>query len=354
MTENKSKAEQFAGMLIDTMNKASLSLMISLGHRTGLFDAMHNLEPSDSHVIAGKTKLNERYVREWLGAMVTSGVVTYEPEANTYQLPDEHAAFLTRQAGPDNFGIFAQLIPVAGQVEDELLKCFKNGGGVPYEKYHHFHEILAEDQSVTASLEEQILPLSPNMREKLENGISVLDIGCGSGRVMIKLATLFQNSRFTGIDFSAEAIGNAKIEAAGRELKNIDFIIKDLTDFHENSPENKFDFITSFDAIHDQKEPINVLKGIYKSLKNDGVYLMVDINGTGHLQQDIENPFATFLYTISCMHCVPVSLAQGGEGLGAMWGEEKAKDYLKKAGFSSIEIKKIQTDFLNNYFIVSK
>ena len=350
------KAETFAGSLMDTLNKSALSLMISIGHRTGLFDTMTEMDFASSAEIAAKAALNERYVREWLGAMVTGGVIDYAPESKTYRLPAEHAAYLTRKAGADNIGVFMQYTAVMGEVEDDIINCFKNGGGVPYSKFHRFHEVMAEDsgQSVLSSLESHILPLVPGLISKLNSGINMLDVGCGSGKIINKLAALFPHSHFTGMDLSDEAIATATSGAAVSGLMNVEFIIKDLSDFHQTAPEAKYDFITTFDAIHDQGKPLNVLKGIYRALKADGIYLMQDISGTSHLEEDIKHPIGTFLYTISCMHCMTVSLAQDGEGLGAMWGEEKTKEYLSKAGFNSVNTNKLAHDIQNNWYIIKK
>ncbi|MBD0288506.1 MAG: methyltransferase domain-containing protein [Flavisolibacter sp.] len=353
---NAAQAASFAESLLDTLNKSALSFMISIGHRSGLFDAMSNMDFATSAEIAGKANLNERYVREWLGAMVTGGIVDYAAESKTYHLPAEHAAFLTRQAGADNIGVFMQYAAVMGEVEDDILKCFKEGGGVPYSKFHRFHEVMAEDsgQSVLSSLESHILPLVQGLAEKLKRGIKMLDVGCGSGRIINKLATLFPQSQFTGMDLSPEATRNGSAEASRLGLQNVEFIIKDLSDFHESAPVEEYDFITTFDAIHDQGKPLNVLKGIYRALKNDGIYLMQDISGTSRLEEDKKHPIGPFLYTISCMHCMTVSLAQDGEGLGAMWGEAMTKEYLKRAGFTTIETNKLAHDIQNNWYVVRK
>jgi 2-polyprenyl-3-methyl-5-hydroxy-6-metoxy-1,4-benzoquinol methylase len=128
----------------------------------------------------------------------------------------------------------------------------------------------------------------------------------------------------------------------------------DLSTFDENAEPESFDFITTFDAIHDQAKPLNVLRGVHRALKPDGVYLIQDISGTSHMDRDIEHPIGTFLYAISCMHCMTVSLAQGGEGLGAMWGEEKTREYLQRAGFRSITTHRLAHDIQNNWYVVRK
>src|SRR5688572_17522173 len=232
------KAEAFAGRLMGALNSGAFCLMASIGHRTGLFDAMREQPPMTSREIATRAGLNERYVREWLGAMVTSGVIDVDPPSLTFTLPPEHAAFLTRPAGADNIGVFTQYIPLLGGVEDAIVECFRKGGGVPYEQFPRFHEVMAEDsgQSVLSSLESHILPLVPGLIEKLKSGINMLDVGCGSGRIINKLATLFPNSSFTGMDLSEEAIDKGNNEAKSAGNKNVSFVIKDLSDFHETAP----------------------------------------------------------------------------------------------------------------------
>ncbi len=356
MEYDTAKAEAFAGTLLDALNYGSLCLMASIGHRTGLFDTMQNLPPSTVAEIARYANLNERYVREWLGAMVTSQVVEVDPTSTYYHLPSEHAAFLTRSAAADNIAVFTQYIAVLGAVEDDIVHSFKHGGGVAYDKFPRFHAVMAEDsgQSVLSSLETHILPLVPGLDERLAAGIRVLDVGCGAGRILNKLAELYPNSRFTGMDLSPEAVATAHAEAARKGLTNVEFVIRDLSDFDKTATPEQYDFVTTFDAVHDQAKPLHVLKGIHRTLAPDGVYLMQDISGTSHAYHDIAHPIGTFLYTISTMHCMTVSLAQGGEGLGAMWGEAATRDYLHQAGFGSVETHTLAHDIQNNWYVVRK
>lgn len=353
---DSAKAEAFAGQLLTTLNHGALCLMASVGHRAGLFDAMAKLPASTSAEIARQAGLNERYVREWLGAMVTAGVVDVDPTSTYYRLPAEHAAFLTRAVPKDNIAALTQWIRVFAAVEDEIVECFHKGGGVPYEKFPRFHSVMVEDstQSVLSALESHILPLVPGLSDLLAKGIRMLDLGCGAGRILNRLAELYPKSRFVGMDLSAEAIGIARSESAQKELQNVEFVIRDVSDFDQTAEPEAFDLITTFDAIHDQARPLHVLKGIQRALKSDGVYLMQDIRGSSHVYTDIGHPVGTFLYTASTMHCMTVSLAQGGEGLGTMWGEEKTREYLQKAGFRSIETNRLEHDFVNNWYVVRK
>lgn len=350
---DETKAEVFANRLLDTLNSGALSLMISVGHRTGLFDTLKNLPPATSQRIADAADLQERYVREWLGSMATARYVDYDATHKTYHLPPEHAAFLTRDASPDNIAVIAQFIPVLGNVEDQIVDCFRHGGGVPYSEYKRFHQVMAEDsgQTVVAALTEHILPLVPGLIADLERGIQVMDIGCGSGRAINKMAMLFPQSQFVGYDLSEDAIATANIEAQSLGLENVQFKTRnaaalDLFD--------QYDLITTFDAVHDQAQPDVVLQNIYRALRADGVYLMQDIRASSDVGGNLEHPIGPLLYTISCLHCMTVSLAAGGMGLGAVWGEEKALQMLEEAGFERVEIKQLEHDFQNNFYIVKK
>jgi len=341
---------EFVERMLQVMNHSALSLMISLGHRTRLFDVMAKLPPSSSHEIAEAGGHSERYVREWLGAMVTGRVVNYDAAQRKYHLPAEHAAFLTRGAAV-NFGVSAQWIAVLGMVEDKIVDAFTHGKGVPYSAYTRFHEVMAEEsgQTVVGALDEHILPLVPGLVEKLETGIDVLDVGCGSGWAILHLAKRFPRSRFAGYDLSPEAIGAANARARELALPNARFDVRDLAAWSE--PRSR-DLITAFDVIHDQAKPAAVLNNIASAVKPDGLFLMQDISGSGHVHEDLQHPMGTLLYTVSCMHCMSVSLAHGGPGLGAMWGRQKALEMLAEAGFGPVQVESLPHDVLNFYYVV--
>jgi len=350
---NETRANAFGEKMVGILNGAASALMISVGHRTGLFDVMNGLAPSTSAVIAAEAGLDERYVREWLGAMVTGGIVDFDAALHAYALPAEHAASLTREARPNNVAATCQWIPVLACVEDEIVSCFENGGGVPYSSYGRFNAVMAEesDQSVVAVLIDEILPGVPGLVEALERGIDVLDVGCGSGRALNLMAAHFPNSRFTGYDLLAEAVSSAKAEAAANGLTNARFELRDVSDLDVH---DAFDLVTAFDAIHDQARPDAVLDGIARALRGDGVFLMQDIAGSSHVHHDKDNAMAPFLYTISCMHCMTVSLSADGAGLGAMWGKETACTMLAAAGFGDVSVKEMPHDAMNYYYLARK
>jgi 2-polyprenyl-3-methyl-5-hydroxy-6-metoxy-1,4-benzoquinol methylase len=347
------RVEAFGERILETLNGGALAIMLSIGHRTGLFDVMSKLPPASSEQIAREAGLQERYVREWLGAMVTGRVVDYDAATRTYHLPPEHAACLTRAARPGNMAVTAQWIPLLASVEDEIVECFERGGGVPYSAYDRFHAVMAEesDQSVVDVLVDSILPIVPTGIESLESGIEVLDVGCGSGRALNRMASTFPASRFTGFDLSAEAVARGNREAAELGLRNVRLEQRDVTAIGE---QDRFDLITAFDAIHDQAAPDRVLAAIARALRPGGVFLMQEIAGSSRLERDLDNPVAPFLYTISCLHCMTVSLSQGGMGLGAMWGAETATRMLEEAGFREIQVRSLPHDVLNQYFTATR
>ena len=345
--------EEFGGQLLQVLNSAGIAMMISIGHRTGLFDALAESGPTTSGELAEAAELQERYVREWLGAMVTGKILRYDAEEKRYSLPPEHAALLTRTAAPDNFASTMQWVSVLGNVEDQIVACFEQGGGVHYEAYARFHEVMAEEsaQTVVSALEDHILTAVPGLQQRLEEGIDVLDVGCGSGRAMLKLAAAFPQSRFTGMDFSAEAIKAAQRDAQAQGLANVTFLQRDVARIGESQT---YDLVTAFDSIHDQCAPDQVLAEIQRALRDDGMFLMQDIASSSHLEKNVDRPLSPFLYTISTMHCMTVSLAQGGAGLGTCWGEELACEMLDAAGFKAVEVLQLPHDIMNSYFVSRK
>lgn len=347
------RATAFGESIFAAITNGFTTAMLSIGHQAGLFDTMANLPPSTSEEIARAANLNERYVREWLNGLTAAHVIEYNPEGKRYSLPPEHAASLTRAAGTDNLSSIAQYVPLVGTVEAQILDAFRNGGGVPYSAFPTFHRIQAEETKVVydAALIDTIIPLVPGLRQRLEEGITVADIGCGAGYAISLLAETFPNSRFVGIDFSDEALEMARAEANRRGVLNVTFEARDVTNLDAIE---EFDFITTFDAIHDQADPARVLANIQQALRPGGTYLMVDMAGSSYPEKNLELPTATMLYGISLFHCMTVSLAQGGAGLGTMWGEELAQEMLAAAGFEAVSVSRVEGDIMNVYYVCPK
>lgn len=345
--------EDFAQRIVGAIDAASIALLVSIGHQTKLFDILASLPPATSAQVADAAGLDERYVREWLGGVAAGRVVDYDPQTQTYSLPAHRAAVLTRAAGPDNLARVAQFIPLLSEVEQKVIECFRHGGGLSYAEYPRFHTLMAEQSGEVfeAALVDVVLPMAGGLPDRLRAGADVADFGCGSGHAVNVMAAAFPHSRFTGIDFSEEGLAAGAAEARKRGLTNANFQAADVAAF---DAVEAFDVITAFDAIHDQARPADVLRGVFEALRPGGVFLMQDISGSGRLHRDKEHPFGTFLYAVSCMHCMSVSLANGGPGLGAMWGRIKAEEMLREAGFGCVAVRESLHDPLNFYYVCNR
>ena len=341
------------GTMIGVLNGGGLAMMCSIGHRTGLFDALAPVGAVTSHELADATELNERYVREWLYAMVAGGIVDYDADNDTFLLPEEHRTLVTRAGGPLNIANAMQNISLLGQVEDEVIEAFRTGAGVPYSRYPGFQRLMAEESAARfdAGLLAETVPNMPGAVDALTSGARLADIGCGSGHALRLLAAAFPNSTFVGFDFSKEALEIARADAAAAGLTNVEFIAVDAAELDR---ENEFDFVTTFDAIHDQAKPEAVLGNIERALKPGGVYLCVEPKAASALEDNMHEPMATFQYTVSTMHCMSVSIAGGGEGLGTAWGTERTTEFLERAGFVDIDVVTVRSDRSNSHFVCRK
>ena len=347
------KVEEFAGMMVGYLNGGALCLLTSAGYQAGLFEAMAGLPPATSAEIAEAAGLDERYVREWLAGMTVGGIVEHDPDAGTFHLPPEHAACLTKAAGPDDLGMFSQFIVQFADVEGDVLAAFRHGGGVPYSRYPRFQELMAAMSAgvLDSSLIDAVLPLVPDVVGRLETGGDVLDIGCGHGHAVNLIARAFPATRVIGYDLSEEAIEVARAEAVEVGLSNASFAVKDIRRLEEPG---RYDLVTAFDVVHDLPEPAPVLASIHEALKPGGVFLMVDIAASSHVHENLEHPIGPMLYTASVFHCMSVSLAQGGVGLGTMWGEQLARSMLADAGFSDVRVESVEGDIFNGYYVARK
>ncbi len=330
-----SAVEQFIARLTSIYSGSMLTYMIDIGHRTGLFAAAA-IGPATSGGLADRAGLSERYVREWLGAMVTGAIFDYRPADETYSLPAEHAACLTD--GPMNLAPMARLQTHLGKHVDQVARVFREGGGVPYAAYRpEFTDIMDMIGRTTydALLIDEYLPLVPSLAAKMLAGARVADVACGTGHALVLLAHEFPESTFFGFDFDEGAIARARAEAGGAQLTNIHFAVADAARLEVSEP---FDAIFVFDALHDQVDPAGVLARIHASLAEDGLFVMKEPHAADRLEDNIAKPMAPILYSVSTLHCMTVSLAHGGAGIGTMFGEQLARGLLEDAGFVDVRV----------------
>jgi len=343
----------YAFRITRTINSGFIALMISVGHRTGLFDVLAVLPPSTSADIASTAGLSERYVREWLAALVSAHIIDYDSRTATYFLPIEYAAVLARSAGPDSLAPAAQLLSALASIEDLVVAAFRSGGGVTPEAYDSVNEVLSGEkwQRLDDSTIDELLETLPGMRERLAAGATVLDIGCGDGALLITMARMFPRSRFRGVDVSIEAVERAseRVEEAG--LRNVEFLLGDGATIDDP---HSYDLVLALESIHEHGFPRVALRHIASSLKRDGVFVMQELAISSHLARAVDHPFASMLYAVSTMHSVPVALAQEGEAFGRVWGEERAMQLLVEAGFRNVRIERGVIDDVRYFAIASE
>ena len=343
-------ADVFASRIGRTLNSGFIALMISIGHRTGLFDAMALLPPSTSNDIAVAAGLTERYVREWLAAMTTARIVQYDVRTGTFFLPIEYAAVLSRGAGEGNLAPAGELLSLLASVEDEVVAAFRAGGGVVPETYERVHCLLAGEkrQFIDEDYIASVLDLMPDMNTRLAMGATVLDLGCGDGAFLIMLARMFPRSAFRGYDISGEAIARANERVDESGLHNLEFFVADGAGLDEPQA---YDLVLAFESLHEHAFPRQALRNIASALKRDGVFVMQEVAASSHLARNAEHPFAPMLYAVSLLHAVPVALAQNGEALGRMWGEERARQMLREAGFARLSFASLPSDPLRAFCV---
>jgi SAM-dependent methyltransferase len=333
---DRKRVQEFARKVFGLYTSGLMTLMIDIGHQTGLLTAAAQ-GPGTSREIADRAGLTERYVREWLAAMTTGGVMEYDAARETFTLPPEHAACLTGVSSR-NLAPNSQVLRMLAQRLPKVAESFRRGGGVPYADFRPDFTAY-QDASwrllYDGLLIKGFLPAAKDLPDRLRTGIRLADVGCGTGHAINVMAREYPASRFMGYDFSAEAIERARREARAMELSNATFEVLDVTQLPAGPP---FECITSFDAIHDQGDPATALRRVADALTPDGIYLMVEPRASSRLEENVGNPFAPYLYAMSVLHCLTVSLAGGGVGLGTAWGEQRARQMLTEAGFRSIEV----------------
>lgn len=348
---DQAAVEAFAGRLIELYSGGLLTYLVDIGHRTGLFDAA--AAGGTSEEIAARAGLHERYVREWLGAMATGGIVEYDPATATYRLPEAHAACLTGPGGM-NLAPISQLNTHLAKHVGEVATAFREGGGVPYAAFRpEFTDVMdalgrgAYDQFLV----DAILPLAPGLTERLTAGARAADVACGTGHALVVLARAFPASTFTGYDVDEGAIARARAEAAEAGLTNVAFEVADVATLHV--PES-LDVVFVFDALHDQVDPTGVLDRIHEALAPGGVFVMKEPRVSSNLEDNIGNPMAPLVYSTSTLHCLTVSLAHDGAGLGTAFGEQVARRLLGDARFTDVAVHDAPGDPMDAVFVSQK
>lgn len=334
-------AGEFARVMVAHLSSAMLVTHLELGRRTGLLEVLAS-GPVTAAELAGHSGLVVRYVQEWLGLAVTGGVVDHDPATATFVLPPERAAVVVG-ASPYNLSGMVSMAVGAAEGLDALELAFREGGGIGYEDQpldvDEVIDRLTGDR-YSALLVDRYLDQVPGLTERLTAGAHVLEIGCGRGQAARLVAEAFPASEVVGLDLSADAVADAARESARVGLTNVSFIEGSAT----APPSGPWDVVCAFDVVHDLAEPDTALASVREVLADDGVFLMIDSGAPPTLAEQAELPWAPMMYGVSLAHCLTVSLAQQGEGLGALWGRQGALDALQAAGFTRVETYELPGD----------
>lgn len=341
-------AGEFARTMVAHLSSAMVVTLLELGRRTGLLVALAGT-PHTAEELARVTGLVPRYVEEWLGAMVTGGVLRHDADTDTFVLPPEHAAALAA-ASPYNLSGMVSIATGTAQALDQLEVAFREGGGISYDDQPLDVDEVIDRLSrhrYDALLVDSYLAQVPGLAERLAEGARVLEIGCGQGHASRLLAAAFPASEVVGLDVSAAAVDRARRAANDAGLDNLSYVTGSAT----HPPQGPWEVVCAFDVIHDLAEPFDALAATRTVLAADGLFLMIDSGAPSDLDEQAALPWAPMMYGVSLGHCLTVSLAQGGAGLGAMWGREAAMEALHDAGFSDVATFELKGDPMDLLYV---
>ena len=334
---NKDRIRAFTDKIFADMAGAMSAGLAFIGIKTGLFSAMSGQGPMTAGQVVHATGLQPRYVKEWLNGMVAAGYLEYEATAETYKLPDEHA-FLLASEGTDHYagGLFL-MVPVLMRVAPRVAEAFAKGGGVPFDAFG-IEGIEALDLLNRGQYEQRLasywLKSLPDLFRRLEEGASVLDVGCGAGSVALAIAKAFPNTTIVGIDASEGSIEKAKASAARDGVSGrVTFVAGAVDDL---KPNEKFDLVTICDAVHDFVAPVETLEQVRSRLRPDGLLFVIEPKAGDRIADNC-NAVGAMYYGFSVFHCMTQSLAHGGPGLGTCMGPAKLEALIRAAGFTRFE-----------------
>ncbi|XP_072046945.1 S-adenosylmethionine-dependent methyltransferase Rv2258c-like [Amphiura filiformis] len=352
MASTAETEDAFCKRMSQLVTDSHLCLSVALGVQTGLFEKMAEWdEPKFCEEIAQATDKKERYVREWLGAMVTGKIVELSTDSSgvdRFLLPPRRRNALTRAGATDSSTAYSLTIPALAEVFGKIVNCFKKDGpkGVSYSAYSNLLWTSLgglTEAKYKKHLVADIIPAVPGMTEALESGASVLDIGCGTGATSTLLAAAFPRSTVLAVDTSDEALEITQSKVLKQNLNNITVAKQDASKLPSDWS-GKFDLIFANDMVHDSAQPGDVLRCCYEVLKTDGTFVMNDIYTHSSMAKNIQFPYAPLVYNFSVFHCMPVSLNEDGMGLGSAWGIEKAEEMIRAAGFTEVRLTRCPTD----------
>jgi len=342
---DKEKTRQAIDQVFRDMAGAMAAGMALVGTRTGLFRAMAGKGALSVDQLVAATRLQHRYVEEWLKGMAAAGYLEYSPARQTYELPAEMAYFVASE-GSDHFvGGMWEMVPPLLRVAPRVAEAFAHGGGVPFQDFGP-DCVNALDLVNRGQYEQRFtdywLKALPEVIERLRAGGRALDYGCGSGRVAIAIKKAFSSAEVHGYDVDAQSIARAREAAKDARV---------AITFASEKPRGEFDLVSICDCIHDLAQPVETLREVQALVKPGGTLFIVEPKAADRLE-DNRNPVAAMFYGFSLFHCMTQSLARGGPGLGTCMGPAKTAELVREAGFSDFRTLDIKS--MTNLFYAAR
>lgn len=327
------KLNAFIGQFVGDLGAAVHAGMVVIGDKLGLYKALAE-GPVTSHELAAKTKTDERYLREWLSSQAAGGYVTYDEKTNKFSLTEEQAFALANEDSPAYLPGAFQIALGSLAAVPRITESFRTGAGMGW--HEHVDDVFHGCErffrpGYAANLVTSWIPSLDGVKEKLEAGARVADIGCGKGASTILMAKAFPKSQFVGFDYHDKSIEGAR-ESAERQgvAERTKFEVAKAKEF----PGKDYDFVCVFDCLHDMGDPAGAAKHVLQSLAKDGTWMIVEPFANNDLKDNL-NPVGRAFYGFSTLLCTPSSRAQEvGLCLGAQAGEARIRDVVTKAGFT--------------------
>lgn len=307
-----------------------VALGIGLGHKVGLFKTLLELsEPETSQAIADNAGLQERYVREWLFSMVAARVV-FITDDNKYYIPADCKTKTSKS-------LFATLIPAAAPLTKDVETCFRSrdpsSAGYDFSKLGEVFQFMNQDRASCDGkwIEENLVPSKYKNKDKIR---TILDIGCGVGRITVNMAKYFPDAKLIGIDIDQYAIETALKLKDEEKLTNVEFYLMGAEDLKVEWT-GMFDWVTMLTVLHDLPNPDPCLEQALRVMKNDGVMTILDPLCHSDPKLNVGSKLHASSLTMSCYVCLPSSLsAPPAVGNGIGWGFENRAKYLKQNGLT--------------------
>jgi SAM-dependent methyltransferase len=327
------KLNAFIGQFVGDLGAAVHAGMVVIGERLGLYKALA-AGPMSSHELAAQTKTDERYVREWLASQAAGGYVTYDEKTNKFSLSAEQAFSLANEDSPAYLpGAFELALGSLAAVP-RISDAFRTGAGMGWHEHEDsvFHGCEKFFRpGYTANLVSSWIPALEGVKEKLEKGARVADVGCGKGASTLLMAKAFPKSRFFGFDYHDKSIEAAR-DAAKRQgvADRVTFEVAKAKEY----PGKDYDFVAVFDCLHDMGDPVGAATHVRRSLSKDGTWMIVEPFANDDLKSNL-NPVGRVYYSFSTLLCTPSSRSQEvGLCLGAQAGEARIRQVVTSAGFT--------------------